>query len=433
VIAQPAQQVACRRCGSLLNRYIDLDTGEARFTHPARQELPAHEPDPVPADQTDAVYACDFCSNPHIVYTFRTDRAIQTVVFAGDDQLVQDYGTEWSACIDCAALVQARDLDGLHRRIMGIGLPFDQEVADRLHTMLEAVLDSVLPGRALATVGRWHPAPLPAAALPKVRDRLAQLIRSDDELLVDLNRPHIRAQLAASLEAARLYWIDDEFTDHVRHAGASLPRTPFTAADAPGPHGLLAWAHPVGRRADLIAASWSCGPDGTRILGYHSIGAGLPPAALQRLRQQVGWLVPRHAVTLQPGQIIDSTSPASSLIAAWLLIGQKLAETMPATVERSIRKAYQRAGRATPDVRLVRIRGRARTAEPRREHQAGEQSGRQYEYRWWVSGHWRNQPYGPGRAQRRLIYIDPQIRGPEDKPIKANTTVRILGKDRGSR
>jgi hypothetical protein len=67
VIAQPAQQVACRRCGSLLNRYIDLDTGDARFTHPTRQERLDHEPDPVPADQIDGVYACDFCSNPHIV------------------------------------------------------------------------------------------------------------------------------------------------------------------------------------------------------------------------------------------------------------------------------------------------------------------------------------------------------------------------------
>jgi hypothetical protein len=37
------------------------------------------------------------------------------------------------------------------------------------------------------------------------------------------------------------------------------------------------------------------------------------------------------------------------------------------------------------------------------------------------------QPFGPGRTQRRLIYIDPQLRGPHDKPIKAGTTVRILG------
>ena len=54
---------------------------------------------------------------------------------------------------------------------------------------------------------------------------------------------------------------------------------------------------------------WSCGPDGTRVLGYRSIGTG-PPAALQRLREQVGWLVPRHTITFQLGQIIDAASPA---------------------------------------------------------------------------------------------------------------------------
>jgi hypothetical protein len=429
VTVDPAQQVACRRCGSLLNRSLDLDTGQARFTHPARQAAD-HEPDPVPADQTDTVYACDFCSDPHIVYTFHTARAIQTVVVTGTDQLVQDYGTEWSACLDCADLVHAGDLNGLHHRIMDVGPPFDPEVADRLNAMLAAVLATIQPGRTLASIGRWPPTPLPAAILPKVRDRLTRLLRGDDRLPIDLNDAHLRAQVTAGLDVARLYWIDDDFTDLVRHAAASLPRTAFTLADVPAPHGLLAWAQPVGDRADQVAASWSSGPAGTRIVGYRSIGAGLPPAALQHLREQVGWLVPRHTVTIESGQIIDAASPAGTLIASWLLIGQKLAETAPTPVDRSIRKAYQRAGRPTPEIRLVRIRGAAPVPERRAEHQAGEPSGREYQYRWWVRGHWRRQPYGPGRSQRKLIFIDPQVRGPAAKPIKASTTVRILGSQR---
>ena len=421
----PARQVACRRCGSLLNRSLDVDTWQARFTHPARQ-AEDHEPDPVPADQTDTVYACDFCSDPHIVYTFHTSRPIQIIVVTSTDQLVQDYGSDWSACLDCADRVHARDLTCLHHRIMDVGPPFDPEIADRLHAMLAAVLATLQPGRTLASIGRWSPAPLPAAILPKVRDRLTRLLRGADGLPIDLNDAHLRAQVTAGLDAARLYWIDDEFTDLVRHAAASLPRTAFTPADAPAPHGLLAWAQPVGDRADQVAASWSSGPDGTRIVGYRSIGAGLPPAALQRLREQVGWLVPRHTVTVEPGQIIDAASPAGSLIASWLLIDQKLAETAPTPVDGSIRKAYRRAGRPAPEVRLVRIRGAAPVRECRAEHQAGDPSGREHQYRWWVRGHWRNQPHGPGRSQRRLIYIDPQVRGPLDKPIKADTTVRVL-------
>jgi hypothetical protein len=121
----------------------------------------------VPADHIDARYACDFCSDERIVYTFRTSLPIQTLLVAGSNELVQNYGTDWSARIDCADLVQARDLDGLHARIIGLGRPFDQQVADQLHTMLGAVLDRLLPGRALAAIGRWPPAPLPAATLPR--------------------------------------------------------------------------------------------------------------------------------------------------------------------------------------------------------------------------------------------------------------------------
>jgi hypothetical protein len=59
----------------------------------------------------------------------------------------------------------------------------------------------------------------------------------------------------ASLDAAQLSCYHNEFTDLVQHAAASLPRTPFTAADAPAPHGLHAWAQRVAGHTDLIAAS----------------------------------------------------------------------------------------------------------------------------------------------------------------------------------
>lgn len=34
-----------------------------------------------------------------------------------------------------------------------------------------------------------------------------------------------------------------------------------------------------------------------------------------------------------------------------------------------------------------------------------------------VSGHWKMQPYGPGRSERKRIFIEPYWRGPEDAPI----------------
>ena len=35
-----------------------------------------------------------------------------------------------------------------------------------------------------------------------------------------------------------------------------------------------------------------------------------------------------------------------------------------------------------------------------------------------VSGHFKLQPHGPQRSQRRLIWVDRYTRGPDDAPIK---------------
>jgi hypothetical protein len=253
-------------------------------------------------------------------------------------------------------------------------------------------------------------------------------------LPLGLDDGQVRGPISPSLEAARLFWVDPQFTELAQYAARSLPATPLTAAQPPAPHGLLAWAQPVGVRGDLAAASWSSGPDGMRIIGYRSIGSGLPPAELQHLREQIGWLGPRTHTHLAPGELVDTGSPAGVLVATWLLIAQRLAETAPAAVDKAVRKAYQRTGRPAPDVRLIRIRG-AHTAGSATRRPAGDQDSPQREFRWWVKGHWRNQPYGRGRAQRRLIFLDPHLRGPEGKPIKASTTVRVLtatAPDRGN-
>jgi len=51
--------------------------------------------------------------------------------------------------------------------------------------------------------------------------------------------------------------------------------------------------------------------------------------------------------------------------------------------------------------------------------------GKEHDHRWPVSGHWRNQPYGPGRSLRRLQYIDPYLKGPEGAPVKVPEVVKV--------
>lgn len=47
----------------------------------------------------------------------------------------------------------------------------------------------------------------------------------------------------------------------------------------------------------------------------------------------------------------------------------------------------------------------------------------EHDHRWVVRGHWRNQPCGKGRSQRRRIWIQEHVAGPEDKPLRRDTRV----------
>lgn len=49
---------------------------------------------------------------------------------------------------------------------------------------------------------------------------------------------------------------------------------------------------------------------------------------------------------------------------------------------------------------------------------ATESERRSYSRRWIVSGHFRNQAYGPAHSLRRTIWIPPHLKGPEDAPFK---------------
>jgi hypothetical protein len=96
----------------------------------------------------------------------------------------------------------------------------------------------------------------------------------------------------------------------------------------------------------------------------------------------------------------------------------------PGHVERHARKRYQREFKLpeTPTVQVVALRKTARTpVEDAPADRAA--SAREYHCRWIVQGHARLQACGPGRKDRKLIWIDPHPAGPADKPLKIKTKV----------
>lgn len=96
----------------------------------------------------------------------------------------------------------------------------------------------------------------------------------------------------------------------------------------------------------------------------------------------------------------------------------------PGHIERHARKQYQRehALAEPPSVQVVALRKTAR-ADPADAPAERQASARAFHCRFIVHGHPRLQACGPGRKDRKLIWIDSYVKGPEDKPLRTRDRV----------
>lgn len=82
-------------------------------------------------------------------------------------------------------------------------------------------------------------------------------------------------------------------------------------------------------------------------------------------------------------------------------------------------KQLRRLDMRTNSVSVIMLR--------RRSDRGNEATEVQWSHRWLVRGHWRNQWYS-SLKEHRLVYINPHIKGPEDKPFVMHDKVNILGR-----
>lgn len=109
---------------------------------------------------------------------------------------------------------------------------------------------------------------------------------------------------------------------------------------------------------------------------------------------------------------------------AWLR--QRVVVEESAHIERHRRKQLVREYglSAPPSVRVIQLRRSERKHHDENESPEAAEA-RHYSCRWVVSGHWRNQPFGIGHSQRRLIFISPYVKGPDNQPLKASVPERV--------
>ncbi|GAA1577317.1 hypothetical protein GCM10009827_118960 [Dactylosporangium maewongense] len=421
----PPAEMACATCGRILNTYRTPGGGVSHL-HPTGPRDYDHRPVPVPADQLTAVARdCDFCSDPYPILSIRSG-PVHAVTIGGDTRTSHNFGDTWAACITCARLVEDGKAAPLARRaLVGARWATDTIAVHAVQHIHATVLATRQPGTTLLTTTDWPHTAIPATTLPKTRDAAARLLHADAITLTAFDDP-VRRTIAAGLDQAHLYAIDEELTDLAHHAAGDLPAgTVLTPADLPVPHGMLLWARPHGPHR-ISAASWTATGDKVTITTYRSIGAGLPPEALQHLREDVGWLLP---VTATRQGVAATGADETLLTATLLLIAQRCTETVDVEPDQRIARAYQRSRRPLPIVRLVQLRGRSAQPRPVQPSPASATPDRPTpQVRRWISGFWRQQPYGPERSLRRWQYIFAYLRGPDTAPIAASTTVRILSK-----
>lgn len=118
---------------------------------------------------------------------------------------------------------------------------------------------------------------------------------------------------------------------------------------------------------------------------------------------------------------VDVFCKAALEIGQFILAGlawmeQRIAVESQPHVERHRRKEFERTTKRDCDVRLIELR-RTAAADP---NDTTEQARRDIKWsvRWTVDGHWRHQACGTGHKERKLIYINPFIKGPAEAPLK---------------
>lgn len=249
--------------------------------------------------------------------------------------------------------------------------------------------------------------------------------------------PQAEADLAGIAKSV-LFWTARDMTDLAVSAAASLPEW-SPAAAIPEEFGLIAWAKPVGTFDWPVPGSTERVrmPVDLMAWGVRESSVGVSCAfRTERIAEQLNPGLARLPLMSHPVGMWDleepvdhrlddgAVSPMSVLGAAWLLSQQPTISERREIRTATASSASEDDPGTDPDALSIIELRRLRNADGSlAERDSG--SGRRYDKRFWVSGHWRQQACGPGRKLRKPLWISPHLKGPEDAPLADTTRVYV--------
>lgn len=204
-------------------------------------------------------------------------------------------------------------------------------------------------------------------------------------------------------------------------------RSPFSAWLIEVPPDLILMTDSSGRQTHV--ARILVGHDPKMDWSFIAYSAGSPPVALNRWGYTASQLVDQDQPfgeqgLLFPLETSDLDERAVTIIGR-LIIGVALEMAEGSHVASSPRgpappwrprRRKQGAPDITPRTYVLKADIKVDVRPVLREFMLGKR-GTAPAVQHLVKGHWKLQPYGPGNSQRKLIWIQPYWRGPEDAPI----------------
>lgn len=223
------------------------------------------------------------------------------------------------------------------------------------------------------------------------------------------------ADEAGWVQAAQTWALASDMGELLAHAAVSMPAESVERSDPPAPNAFVLLEEPLAfgdSDTRLRALHWYATENAVVATGYfiYDDNARLTP---------VTRLVWRYGDTSWTPSA-DHREVARFLKALWTISQQTIAKTESVSDRASRRDGRRRGLPDEGSVRVITLR-HARRPVPE-EQQVREVD---WQRRWIVSGHWRNQ-YLPGSGTHRLQWIAPHLKGPADKPLVLRDEVVYL-------
>jgi len=282
--------------------------------------------------------------------------------------------------------------------------------------------------------------------LPKARRQTLRFLNDPESDLRAKTSPGLAPgldALAAALEVGDLFWVQKDMAALAMHAGQQLAAARWTTADRPAPCGLLYWQDGIGHmeghgvQVPIEACVWSPYQGEMMLWLLMSRDRLVAETAHARhaftlITERIPPLMPVYGTTLpvdtDPVSMADIAPElpqpvVAALASAWLLMRQPLlVDRTRERADKPTARAYTRDGLPAPEVTVVDLR---RQYTPQDQDGDGEAGSRHYRFRWVVSGHWRNQAYGPGQSLRRQTWVPSYVKGPEGAPLLSTEKVNV--------